>query len=50
MNGQEVISSFLWATWLVENRYPDLKPLAVRESRSVKIRMYRLFGRKSDAL
>lgn len=33
MNGQEVISSFLWATWLVENRYPDLKPLAVRESR-----------------
>lgn len=30
MNGQEVISSFLWATWIVENRYPDLKSLAER--------------------
>lgn len=28
MNGQEVISSFLWATWIVENAYPELKPLA----------------------
>lgn len=28
MNGQEVISSFLWATWLVESRYPKLKSLA----------------------
>ncbi len=26
-NGQEVISSFLWATWIVENAYPELKPL-----------------------
>lgn len=26
-NGQEVISSFLWATSIVENAYPDLKPL-----------------------
>lgn len=26
-NGQEVISSFLWATWIVENAYPALKPL-----------------------
>ena len=28
MNGQEVISSFLWATWIVENAYPDLPALA----------------------
>ena len=28
MNGQEVISSFLWATWIVENAYPGLKTLA----------------------
>ncbi len=26
-NGQEVISSFLWATWIVENAYPELKSL-----------------------
>lgn len=31
MNGQEVISSFLWATWIVENAYPDLVPLAERK-------------------
>lgn len=31
-NGQEVISSFLWATWLVENRYPGLKSLAEKRS------------------
>lgn len=31
MNGQEVISSFLWATWIVESRYPDLAPLAERK-------------------
>ena len=29
MNGQEVISSFLWATWIVENAYPELKSLAL---------------------
>lgn len=28
MNGQEVISSFLWGTWIVEQAYPSLKPLA----------------------
>lgn len=31
MNGQEVISSFLWATWIVENAYPELKSLAKAE-------------------
>lgn len=35
-NGQEVISSFLWATTKVENAYPDLKPLA--EARPVPSR------------
>ena len=30
MNGQEVISSFLWATWIVENAYPDIPTLAER--------------------
>lgn len=29
MNGQEVISSFLWATWIVEEHYKSLKPLSV---------------------
>ena len=28
MNGQEVISSFLWGTWIVEQYYSSLKPLA----------------------
>ena len=28
MNGQEVISSFLWATTIVENAYPELKSYA----------------------
>lgn len=36
MNGQEVISSFLWATWLVENRYPKLKSLVEKQPSPTK--------------
>ncbi len=30
-NGQEVISSFLWAAWCMENAYKDLAPLCVKK-------------------
>ncbi len=35
-NGQEVISSFLWATWIVENSYPELKSFAEKQPRTMK--------------